>query len=568
MILVMILRPRQIEFVNKSVAALKEHGNTVSVAFTGAGKTICLSAVIKHAFEQGLIRKALVIAHRDEITYQNQDKFSRVAPNISTSLFNGDCKDWSGQTVFGMVQSLSRENALEELPKFDLVVIDEAHHVTAETYRKVIDCVTKNNPNARIFGVTATPMRGDKNNIGVIFSNCADQISLPELIGSGHLVPPVTYRIDTGETGKKLEAVSLRKGSDYNDKEIADILDTVPLNTRVVEEWRAKAGDRKTVVFCSDIKHATNVTNAFKRSGIKAELVTSLMSSEARHQVLQDIETGKVQVLVNVAILTEGWDYPPISCVVILRCSSYKSTMIQMIGRGLRPIDASLYPNIEKEDCIVLDFGISTILHGSLEQDLNLKSEDNRKEDNACPDCSKKIPASAEVCPLCNVDIEEAEEKQKVAREKRILERFVMAEINLLEKSHFTWTDLRLPNKARMAAGFNVWCCVLEYAGKWIAIGGSKSRTEPLVDTTILHKGNKLQALAAGNDFMNMHETNDTATKFARWRHEKPTDKQRKWLPSQFKRVRKITKGDAGAILTYQMQAQVEINNALSYIFT
>jgi DNA repair protein RadD len=147
---------------------------------------------------------------------------------------------------------------------------------------------------------------------------------------------------------------------------------------------------------------------------------------------LSDLETGKVQVLVNVAILTEGWDYPPISCVVLLRCSSYKSTMIQMIGRGLRTIDASLYSNIEKEDCIVLDFGISTILHGSLEQDLKLESEDNRKEASSCPDCKKKIPANAEVCPLCHVDIEEAEEQQKIAKEKRVLERFVMAEINSL----------------------------------------------------------------------------------------------------------------------------------------
>jgi DNA repair protein RadD len=100
----MLLRPRQIEFVEKSVAALKEHGNTVSVAFTGAGKTICLSAVIKKLASEKANLKTLVIAHRDEITYQNQDKFSRVASNISTSLFNGDTKDWSGQTVFGMIQ--------------------------------------------------------------------------------------------------------------------------------------------------------------------------------------------------------------------------------------------------------------------------------------------------------------------------------------------------------------------------------------------------------------------------------------------------------------------------------
>lgn len=125
-------------------------------------------------------------------------------------------------------QSLSRPNALRSLPEFDLIVIDEAHHVTAETYRKVIDCVTKNNSNAKIFGVTATPMRGDKNNIGVIFSNCAD------------------------------------------------------------------------------IEHASNVTDAFQKAGIAAELVTSLMDKEAREQALYDLETGKIQVLVNVAILTEG----------------------------------------------------------------------------------------------------------------------------------------------------------------------------------------------------------------------------------------------------------------------
>jgi DNA repair protein RadD len=89
----MLLRPRQIEFVEKSVAALKQYNNTVSVAFTGAGKTICLSAVIKELVAENPNLKTLVIAHRDEITYQNQYKFLRVAPNISTSLFNGDTKD-------------------------------------------------------------------------------------------------------------------------------------------------------------------------------------------------------------------------------------------------------------------------------------------------------------------------------------------------------------------------------------------------------------------------------------------------------------------------------------------
>ena len=115
-----------------------------------------------------------------------------------------------------------------------------------------------------------------------------------------------------------------------------------------------------------------------------------------------------------------------------------------------------------------------------------------------------------------------------------------------------------------MAAGFNVWCCVLEYEGKWFAIGGRKQSADIELETTIVHKGGKLQALAAGEDFLCKYETHEAASKVGRWRHEKPTTKQRKWLPSQFKGVRKITKGDASAILTYQIQAQVEIDNALS----
>jgi predicted nucleic acid-binding Zn ribbon protein len=236
--------------------------------------------------------------------------------------------------------------------------------------------------------------------------------------------------------------------------------------------------------------------------------------------------------------------------------------MIQMIGRGLRTVDAILHPDIDKEDCIVLDFGISTLLHGNLEQEVDL--DPNKKGFKHCPACKKSVPKGEDVCPLCSVDMTQETYRQAEAEEKRVLEEFVMAEINLLESSHFVWTDLRLPNKARIAVGFNVWCCVLEYQGKWIAIGGKKTNTSIDLKTTLIHKGNKLQSLASGNDFISNHETHDSATKFANWRHERPTTKQRKWLPSQFKGVRKITKGDASAIITYSLQARTEIQNVLS----
>ena len=113
----MILRPRQQEFVDKSIRALEKYNNTVSVASTGAGKTICFSAVIKKLAQLKI--QVVVLAHRDELTYQNQDKFLKVAPNITTSVVNADRKDWGGQVVFAMVQTLTRDEHLHNMRLVD-----------------------------------------------------------------------------------------------------------------------------------------------------------------------------------------------------------------------------------------------------------------------------------------------------------------------------------------------------------------------------------------------------------------------------------------------------------------
>ncbi len=293
-----------------------------------------------------------------------------------------------------------------------------------------------------------------------MFNNCADQIELSELIASGHLVPPVTYRIDTGETKEKLKALKVKASGDYSEQEMADIMNTVPLNSSVVREWKNRASGRKTVVFCSNTTHAKKVTKEFRKQKVKVGLITSNITFKERQDILNDLTRGKIQVIVNVAILIEGWDYPPISCVILLRSSSYKSTMIQMIGRGLRTIDPNLYPNIVKLDCIVLDFGISTILHGNLEQAVDL----NKKEEgrNNCPECKKPIPKNVEFCPLCNSNIEQEISRQQEAKEHRVLEKFTMKEIQLLDKLTFAWTDLKNSDEGMIAAGFNSWCCVLD----------------------------------------------------------------------------------------------------------
>ena len=188
----MILRPRQREFVSQSVAALKKHGNTLAIAPTGAGKSLCLSAVTKEII--GVNNKALILAHRDELTSQNQSKFLRVNPHISTSIFDAKEKSFDGQTVFAMVQTLCRQNNLNEIPKIDFLVIDEAHHSTSDSYLRIISRAKKLNPNLLIYGVTATPNRSDKKNLSGVFSNVADQNFRTNCTGTFSAAKNLYYR--------------------------------------------------------------------------------------------------------------------------------------------------------------------------------------------------------------------------------------------------------------------------------------------------------------------------------------------------------------------------------------
>ena len=555
----MLLRSRQQEFVDKCMVALANNDNTLGVAPTGAGKTIMLSAVIGEMHKQNPRLRACVLAHRDELTAQNEEKFRWVNPAISTSIVDSYGKSWEGNVAFAMIQTLSRENNLKEMPPVDLLVIDEAHHVTAPSYKNVLDHARKVNPELKILGVTATPERGDKSSLGEIFSNCCDQIKIGELILSGNLVRPVTFAIDMGNATEKLKALKTRSKGDYSDDEVASILDSEPLNTEVIRHWREKAGDRKTVLFCSNIAHARNVMNSFNASSIPAALITGEMNKEQRGIVFENMTKGMIQVIVNVAVLTEGWDYPPISCVVLLRQSSYKSTMVQMIGRGLRTIDPSIYPDIIKKDCVVLDFGISTILHGSLDQMINLSSKN--KGFKICPLCKKKIPKEAEECPLCNADLveqDQVEDKKKKA--KSVLSSFEMAEIELLQQVNFHFTEFE--DDSLLASGFNSWAYVHRKGDVWFAVGGKQERiytastwvdSEPMPDipTRVIYQGEKLEAIAAANDFLSLYEKEETAMKSAKWRDEKPTERQLNIIPLSYKADESLTRGDASAIITY-----------------
>lgn len=540
----MRLRPRQKTFVERSVAALASRGNTLGVAPTGAGKTIMLSAVTGEMIGDGA--KACVLAHRDELTAQNRAKFQRVVPGVATSVIDSTEKSWNGQVAFAMVPTLARASNLADMPRLDLLVVDEAHHAVADSYRRIIDRVREANPDARIFGVTATPNRGDRKGLREVFDNVADQVRLGELIASGHLVQPRTFVIDVGVQD---ELRSVRKTmSDFDMAEVAGIMDRAPVTDEVIRHWKEKAGERQTVVFCSTVAHAEHVTDAFRVAGVSAALIHGDLAAETRKAILADYAAGDIRVVVNVAVLTEGWDHPPTSCVVLLRPSSYKSTMIQMVGRGLRTVDPEEHPGIVKTDCIVLDFGTSSLIHGTLEQDVDLdgKTEAGDAPTKSCPGCGADIPLAATECPLCGEVFPREDEEAGEGDGAAPLSGFTMTEIDLLKRSSFAWVDLYGTDDALMATGFAAWGGIFWLDGVWYAIGGAKGERPHLLGI-----GERTVCLAQADDWLNTHETDESAFKTRSWLRQPPTEKQLQYLPAECRHDFGLTRYRASALMTF-----------------
>ena len=516
----MILREYQKIAINDASDALDKHGNTLVVAPTGAGKTIMLSALVgkRHKSSQNV----LVLQHRDELVSQNSNKFNLVNPSLNISEVNAAKKDWSGDAVFAMVQTLSREKNLDNMPKVDLIVVDEAHHTVADTYQRIINAAKKANERVQIVGFTATPNRGDKKGLRDIFTNCSHQIEISTLIREGFLVPPKTYVIDVGVQD---ELRQVRKAiSDFDMAQVESIMNRRAINQRVVEEWDAKAGDRQTIVFCSTIKHAEDLCKEFVRYGIDAAMVTGDTDKDKREQILRDLSNGNIQVVVNVAVLTEGFDSPPVSCIVLTRPCSYKATMVQMIGRGLRTVDQEEFPGVVKSDCIVMDFGTSVLTHGSLDDavDLDGKQADGNGEIpvKICPSCKAEIPLGVKECPICGYEGEKPEPE--------ILDNFVLTEVDLMQRSPFRWIDLFGNSKCMVASGFNGFALVADVDGLCVAVVKKKDGK-----TMARSIGTKRQVMAAADDFMRQNESGDTANKTKRWLNDPVTPKQRDLLQAK-----------------------------------
>ena len=335
----MKLRPYQVEAVS-AVEREWEEGRlrTLLNQATGTGKTVEFSEITKHRVEKG--ERVLQLAHREELLTQAAEKLKEMT-GLDSVLEKAESHTLGSfiPVTVGSIQSMAQPKRLAAFPPdyFPTIIVDEAHHAMSDSYQRVLQHFS----GARILGVTATPDRGDKKNLGDYFDSIAYEYLMSQAIKDGYLVPiraqMIPLELDIGN-------VKVSNG-DYSAGDIGNALE--PYLEQIADEMVKYAADRKTVVFLPLIATSQKFCRMLLDRGLRAAEVNG--NSEDRTEILDDFENGRYDILCNSMLLTEGWDCPSVSCICVLRPTKVRGLYQQMVGRGTR-----LHPG--KDDLLLLDF--------------------------------------------------------------------------------------------------------------------------------------------------------------------------------------------------------------------
>jgi superfamily II DNA or RNA helicase len=323
------LRPYQSEAIAAVMAAIADGSNRPAVVLpTGAGKTVVFSALASQwQAEHG--GRVVILAHREELIRQAADKYRSVNPNAVVGIVKAERNETSAPVVVASVQTLAGQHRLDQLDDVSLVIVDECHHATAPSYRRVLDHF-----GGTAVGFTATMARGDGAALGTVWDQIAYERSILRMIRDGYLVDVAGVRIEVPD----LDLSGVRKiGGDYSEGVLGDrIMDSIAPAT-VASAYRQHAAGKSAILFAPTVQTAQVFAEAFEAEGFTSRAVWGDIPKDERRQVLADFDAGRVDVLCNCMVLTEGFDSPRAEVCIIARPTASAPLYVQMVGRVLRP---------------------------------------------------------------------------------------------------------------------------------------------------------------------------------------------------------------------------------------
>jgi len=390
----------------------------LAVLPTGAGKTVIFSHIAHLTVSKG--KRVLILVHRIELLRQTKKALDK--NGVHAGLINANYTP----DPFAKVQIASVQTLVQRLDSsrqdYDLIIIDEAHHANASTWRKIIDA----NPRARLLGVTATPCRADGVGLGTSAGGYFDCMVMgpqtQDLIDMGFLVAPKIY---APPTALDFSDVDMVRG-DFDKAQVLAKVDKPTITGDAVHHYKKYADGQPCVVFCISVEHAQHVADQFRQAGYRAEHADGSLADDERQRRLNGLGNGEVQVLTTCDLISEGTDIPAIACAILLRPTASLGLFLQQVGRALRPSPG-------KDFAIILDHVGNVRMHGR-PQDLrewslegakrtkrSMKSDAENIKIQQCPSCYA-IHLPAELCPECGHKYEVQQQRTLLKRDGELKE--------------------------------------------------------------------------------------------------------------------------------------------------
>lgn len=333
---------------------------------TGAGKTVVFAHLINEAIAKGF--RVLVLVNRDELVNQTKRQVHSAAPELTIGVIKAARNETGQDVTIASVQTLGRVNRLHALSPedFDFIIVDECHHIAADSYQRIIKYFggyagpDHGRPalaalRAIVIGFTATLVRADKRGLGDTFEKVVYKKDLVWMIRRGYLVSPLGKRINLNIDTDGVKQTGGDLGAGALGKEMID----AHAGSAIGHFLREHSADRSFLVFMPDVASAENTRDTLRLQGFTVDLVTGETPYEERTLIFKRVRSGETQGVVNCMVLTEGFDEPQFSCVVIGRMTKNPGLFIQMVGRGLRlwklhnPASPYAWIQKPKTDCVV-----------------------------------------------------------------------------------------------------------------------------------------------------------------------------------------------------------------------